>query len=221
MCGRFALYSPASKIAEVFEIVEPPEILPRYNVAPTDDIACIVQKGPERRLGRVRWGLVPWFTKEMKGPPLLNARSETIAGKPVFKKLFRERRCLIPAAGFYEWKKEGKLRLPSLFRRKDHAPMGFAGLWDTWHTPAGERLVSCTILTTAANALVEPLHDRMPVALRPELWADWLNVPDDDLDRWAERLAPYPAEEMERVAVSTRVNSVKNDAADLIEPATT
>lgn len=219
MCGRFALYTPASKIAEVFEVVEPPELPAHYNVAPTDNVLMVVKKGDERRMGFVRWGLVPWFSKGPKsGPPLVNARSETVASKPAFKRLLKEKRCIVPADAFFEWKKQGKAKLPYLFRLASHEPMALAGLWDTWHDEQGNRLVSCTILTTGPNDLVKPLHDRMPVVLPRSLWADWLDVPDDHPERWVERFVPFPAGEMESIAVSPKVNSVRNDGADLIEP---
>lgn len=223
MCGRFALYTPASRIAEVFEVLDPVDDLPaRFNVAPTDPVPVVLEnKEGVRKLGMVRWGLIPWFQKDAppKGPPLINARAETVATKPAFRDAFRRKRCLVPADGFYEWRKDGKERLPYLFRRKDHGLLALAGVWDSFTNADGERVGSCAVLTTDANALVAPLHDRMPAILHPGDWAEWLSRDEADFDRWRDRLAPYPAEEMERIRVDKRVNSVKNDDSSLIEPA--
>lgn len=220
MCGRFALYSPASKIAEVFEVLEPIEVKPRWNVAPTDAVLTIVQRQSDgqRRMGMMRWGLQPWFMRDQKGPPMINARSETIGSKPAFRQAFQQKRCIVPADGFFEWKKEGKSRIPYFFQRKDGRPLALAGLWDSWKDDDDVRHPSCTVLTTGPNALVEPLHDRMPVILHEADWGDWLMPRGEDLAEWKERLVAFPAEEMTVTRVSPRVNSVKNDDESCIVP---
>ena len=168
MCGRFTIDIPAELLTELFGLAEPPAVTPRYNIAPTQQIPVIRQYADrQNHLDYLRWGLIPsWFKDKPTSNLMINARSETVSEKPAFKQSIRYRRCVVVASGFYEWLTEGKK--PWYVRLKDRSPMVFAGLWDTWKSPEGEVVESCTILITASNRLVEPLHDRMPVILHPD-----------------------------------------------------
>lgn len=222
MCGRFTLQIPAEMLFEIFGIKEPQSfpIEPRYNIAPTQQIPVVRQYADyQSRLDSLRWGLIPTWTKDApSGPPLINARSETVAEKPSFRQAIKYRRCLIPASGFYEWKREGEKKTPMYIRLKNGAPMVFAGVWESWKGADGKTTDSCSILTTAANDLMEPIHDRMPVILHPDNWEQWL---DRDM-RDPEKLKPlyqlFPVGEMEMYQVSPMVNSVKNGGPELISP---
>jgi putative SOS response-associated peptidase YedK len=219
MCGRFALAARPEAVAALCGLPEPPDLFARYNVAPTQLVA-VVGDGPRhgRKLALFRWGLIPSWSPDTKGPPLINARAETVAIKPSFQELLRHRRCLIPASGFYEWAKSGGRKQPYLFRLRDGGPFAFAGLWDVWEGPAG-KVPSCAVITTAANELVAPLHDRMPVILPPDQFGLWLDRAVTDPAALLPLLKPYPAELMEAVAVNTRVNSARNEGPECIEPA--
>jgi putative SOS response-associated peptidase YedK len=185
----------------------------------------VATPGGPRELALLRWGLIPYWAKEAAiGNKMINARAESVAEKPAYKHSFKKKRCLVVADGFYEWKKEGKGKQPYLIRRSDKKPFAFAGLWSTWRDPqafVGERpepVETFTILTTAANDVLRPLHDRMPVVVRPEDFALWLDPAVDDAARLAPLLAPAPAEGWETVPVSRAVNSPAHDAADCVEP---
>lgn len=221
MCGRFTLTASGQLLMEELGLLSIPEdYRPRYNVAPGQPILA-ARDGDEGRKGAMlKWGLVPSWAKDPSiGNKMINARSETVAEKPSFRRAFDRRRCIIPADGFYEWRKDGKRKIPMRFRLRDGRPFAFAGLWEAWRPPGGEgeTLFTCTILTTAANELVQPVHDRMPVILTQEALDLWLDreVPGDGV---ASLLRPYPAREMEAYEVSPRVNSVANDDPELIEP---
>ena len=217
MCGRFLLYSPVDLLQRAFGFSELPNLQPRYNVAPTQTVPIIRRKeGGGRELTMVRWGLVPFWAKDLKiGSQLINARAETVTSKPAFRAAFAKRRCLVPADGFYEWqKREGsKLKQPMLIRRRDAAPFAFAGLWESWRGPDGE-VQTCTIVTTEANTVLRPIHNRMPVVLEPGVYDHWL----DPEQPGAELLLHCPDEWLEAFPVSTHVNNVRNDAAELITP---
>jgi len=219
MCGRFLLKSPVVELQGAFGFVERPNLEPRFNIAPTQTVAIVRLRanGDGRELALVRWGLVPAWAKEPSiGSRMINARAEGIATKPAFRAAFRQRRALVLADGFYEWRKvEGAGRKqPMLIRRRDHAPFAFAGLWERWRGPDGS-LETCTIVTTAANALLAPIHDRMPVILGPADHEAWL---DPARPNGEALLRPCPTEELEAVPVSTRVNSPRHDDATLLEP---
>jgi putative SOS response-associated peptidase YedK len=219
MCGRFAIYTPASRIAEIFEILEPlPELTPRWNVAPTDPIPVVTAVGGVRKLAMARWGLIPFFLKDKKGPPLINARVEGIADKPAFRLAIRERRCLVPADGFYEWKTDGKAKLPYLIKPADGGMFAFAGVWESYRDADNHKIVSCTILTRDPTVAIEPFHDRFPVILPKDQWAAWLSPRPDDLDGWLARFTSPQDDRVVATRVSTTVNSVKNDVASCIEP---
>jgi len=167
----------------------------------------------------MRWGLIPSWAKEMSiGNRMINARCESVHEKPAFRTAIRYRRCIIPANGFFEWKEEGGKKHPLYVRMKDDAIMGFAGVWDHWKHPDGEPLETCSILTTASNRLIQPLHDRMPVILHPEEYGLWLDREVTDPERLKALYQPYPADMMEMYPVSTLANSPRNDSPECIEP---
>jgi putative SOS response-associated peptidase YedK len=220
MCGRFTLQIPAELLAELFGLPDPSEVPARFNIAPTQQVAVIRQRdGGGNRLDFLKWGLIPsWAKAPSIGPKMINARSETLEEKPAFRSAFKLRRCLVPASGFYEWEVVGGKKIPRYFRLRGGAPMVFAALWESWRAPDGASVESCAILTTAANALVEPLHLRMPVILHSADFSSWLDGSLTDPGKLKGLLQPYPAEGMEGWTVSTLANSVKNDHSGLIEP---
>ena len=225
MCGRYLLKAPADALRRAFGFVEQPNLMARYNIAPTQDAPVIRERRQpkgERTLQMLRWGLIPWFAEDMKGGgKLINARAESIATKPFFREAFRKRRCLVPTDGFYEWRGDGKVKQPYLIQRRDREPFAFAGLWDRWipksRPPEPPHIDSFTIVTTQANALLKPLHDRMPVILAPEDYARWLDRGSSETDLRA-LLKPSREDLLAYVAVSPRVNAAAPDDAGLIEP---
>jgi len=218
MCGRFTIDISSEVISELFGLTEHPTISPRFNIAPTQQIQVIRQYADGgNHLDVLRWGLIPSWAKDLSiGARMINARCETVAEKPAFKQAIRYRRCLVLSSGFYEWTTEGKAKKPWYIRLKDGSPMIFAGLWDNWKSPDNTIVQSCTILTTSANPLIEPLHDRMPAILHPDEYRKWL---DREVTKPADLqylFQSYPADLMEMYPVSQSVNSPKNDSADLI-----
>jgi putative SOS response-associated peptidase YedK len=216
MCGRYELHTHPTAVALALGLEFPPEITPRYNIAPTQQVPIVRLREGERELSQLRWGLVPFWAKDPAiGNKLINARAETIASKPAFRESYRKARCLIPASGFYEWAKmtDGR-KQPVHIGMKDGSLFAFAGLWSRWG-PKGEALETCTIITTDANELCQQVHDRMPVILAPEHYAQWLDSAQPDP---AYLLRPYASDAMRVYPVSTRVNSPKNDDAAIIEP---
>ena len=226
MCGRFTQLRSWRELHELMDLIGAPlNLRPRYNVAPSQDVAVARATEEGRTLAMLRWGLIPSWAKDHSiGHKLINARSETAAQKPSFRSAFRHRRCLIPADGFYEWRRSGGTRQPWLFGLRDSAPMMFAGLWERWTVPEGAALTgplaerspgdaveTCTILTTAANGTVAPVHGRMPVILPPDDWDAWLAGGEVPLD-------PCPADAMTAWPVSTHVNRPANDDPRCIEP---
>jgi putative SOS response-associated peptidase YedK len=221
MCGRFNYRLTPAQLQEVFETLRIPDAdwTPRYNIAPTQPIVAIRQAADGREAVMMRWGLIPHWASAPAGPPNINARSETISTKPMFRDAFAKRRCLIPASGFYEWKQTGrKQKEPYHVQLKGGRPCAFAGLWDHWGHGDG-RIESCTIITTDANDLLRPLHDRMPVFLHKADYATWLDPDNDDPDELQSLLVPFPSEEMEAYPVSSVVNNAKNETPECIEPA--
>ena len=226
MCGRTTLTATPEELAEAFDLDELPALAPRYNIAPTQPMPVVRVDAARRRrkLTLVRWGLVPpWAADPKVGARMINARSETVARLPAFRDPFRERRCLVPASGFFEWRRAEKGRQPYLLRHRDGRLLALAGLWDRWQPAPGdtrpeEPLETCVVLTTPANELVARLHDRMPLILRAEDYEVWLDPKVRDPERLASLLRPFPAEEMVAIAVSPRVNSPANDDASLLEP---
>lgn len=232
MCGRYTVSSSGESIADLFDLSEVPALPARYNLAPTQEapVVRVAAPGAPRSLAPLRWGLIPYWAKEKGiGNKMINARAESASEKPAFRYSFRKKRCLVVADGFYEWKREGKAKQPYLIRRVDRRPFAFAGLWSSWRDPqlqaeegsGGERIAPAetfTILTTAANELMRPLHDRMPVIVPPERFDLWLDPTIEDAERLAPILAPLAADGWEAVPVSRTVNSPAHDAADCIEP---
>lgn len=217
MCGRFTLAAPAEQVAAQFQLAELPELAPRYNIAPTQQVAAVRSSESGRELALLRWGLVPSWAKDRSvGAKMINARAETAAEKPAFRSAMRQRRCIIPADGFYEWQAQADGKQPFYIRLTDGGSFGLAGLWEQWKSPDGEWLHTCTILTTTANALMQPLHDRMPVILPPEAYALWLDPALRDPEPLHALLAPYPADLMVAGPVSKAVNKVSNDGPSLI-----
>lgn len=220
MCGRYSLTTPAESVRRLFDYGDRPNLRPRYNIAPTDEVPVVrlARDGGARELVMMRWGLVPWWAEDTKiGAKTINARAETLARKPAFRDAFRERRCLVAADGFYEWRKEGKLRRPFRITRRDHGPFAFAGLWDHFTPAEGAPIVSFTIITTEANALLRPLHGRMPVIVGADDHRTWLS-PGAGAPALQALLRPFPDDELSFFEVSPRVNKVANDDASLIEP---
>jgi putative SOS response-associated peptidase YedK len=223
MCGRFTLTSPASKLVEFFSLLEPPaELTPRYNIAPTQFSLCIRGTDDGRDANWLRWGLIPsWAKHESEGVRLINARSETVATKPAFRNAFQSRRCLVPADGFFEWKKTGSHKQPYLIRLRSQEPMAFAGLWERWKSlETNDWLESFTVLTTSPNKLVADIHDRMPVILPQESQQPWLDQATPS-EAAMQLLVPYAEEHMEAFPVHRSVGNVKNDSADCIKPVET
>jgi putative SOS response-associated peptidase YedK len=216
MCGRFALKAPPAELITRFGLDECAAFKPRYNIPPGTDIP-VIRQSPEgkRVLHLLRWGLVPHWARDMSiGARLNNARGETVAVKPSFRDAFKRRRCLVPASGFYEWKTEDRIKQPYYISLKSGEPMALAGLWESWKGPDGNILRTACIVTTGANALMEPIHERMPVIISPEHWQDWLAEPVEKVERL---VAPYPAAGMQAWPVSRRVSKTVDDDAGLIE----
>ena len=212
MCGRYRLLSTEEEVAEFFEAERLEELHPRYNIAPSQPVPVLRQVGPGRTISMVRWGLVPSWAKDPSiGSRLINGRSETVLDKPSFREPFAERRCLVPANGFYEWKKVGQRKQPFHFGMNDGSLFAFAGLWDRWQSPDGTVLESCTILTTTPNQLLQDVHDRMPVILHRNHHDIWLTAPPAERQRLREMLVPFEAELMTRYEVSSIVSSPRND----------
>ena len=219
MCGRYTLSTSVESLAEEFGIAGPlPELQPSYNVAPTQEVPAVVAGGGgERRLEMLRWGLIPsWADDPGIGARMINARSETVAEKPSFRRAFKERRCLIPADGFYEWQKTNGGKQPYYLRMKSGRPFAFAGLWESWNGD-GNEIRSCTILTTNPNNIAREVHDRMPVILPPEVYEIWLDPDVREKEHLLSLLAPYPPGDMEAYPVSRRVNSPSNNEPSCVE----
>ena len=221
MCGRFDEALTLQQLAERFAAAyDELSFEPRFNIAPTQDVPCVVQGdgGPEIKL--FKWGLIPHWAKDAEiGHKMINARAETVAEKPSFRQSLQRRRCLVPATGFFEWKREGSSKQPYRITRHDGAPFAMAGLWDDWlDRESGEILHSFTIITTAAIEQFRELHDRMPVILQRKDERVWIDPEVSDTTRLHALLQPYGSKDLFCYAVSQRVNSPQNDAPDLIEP---
>jgi putative SOS response-associated peptidase YedK len=233
MCGRFTQTHSAEDIAATFGLAEIPQWPPRYNVAPTQVVPTISalrnpegtvatsgrdrQLKPDRQFKPLRWGLIPSWAKDLSiGAKLINARAETLQEKPSFRDAFKRRRCLIVADGFYEWKKQAGKKQPFYFRLENGELFAFAGLWDRWHSSEGDVLETCTIITTHANELAAPVHDRMPVILPPEHYDRWLDPNLQTTTDLQTLLRPYPTEAMSAYPVSAVVNSPTHDQPDCV-----
>ena len=225
MCGRYLVNPTGDQLASVFDLADVPQgFAPRYNVAPSQEVIVVGQRpgAPHRTAARMRWGLVPHFAESPKsGPRPVNAKAETVATNPAFRASFRTRRCLIPVSGFYEWTTEEGQKSPHLFRFTDALPAqlgAFAGIYDRWRaSPNDAPLDTCAVITTTANGVMKPVHDRMPVVLDPADFDRWLDpaTPESVLRRL---LVPCPEEWLTRCRVSPRVNSARAEGAELAEP---
>lgn len=221
MCGRFTLFTPASRLAEVFLPGEIISFTPRYNIAPSQPVLAMraALATGRRECAMLRWGLIPSWAKDAAiGNRLINARSETVAEKPSFRHAFRKQRCLIPADGFYEWQKLDRKKQPFYIRMRDGRPFVFAGLWEHWEERGESAIETCTILTTNANNTLSPIHDRMPVILPKSVYDLWLDSGISEQDRLLPLLHPYPDREMEAFPVGTIVNNPKVDDPGCIVP---
>jgi putative SOS response-associated peptidase YedK len=223
MCGRYRLSRRKQIIEEHFDAVSGEEDwTPRYNISPTQPVPVIRQhrREPRQELSLLRWGLIPSWAKDASGAArMINARSETAATQPAFRDALKFRRCLIPADGFYEWKKSGKLRQPYCFEVRDGELFAFAGIWEKWNDPSGGALETCSILTTTPNAVTAPVHDRMPVVLDPDAYDLWLDPGMKDVAAVSDLLKPYDARLMRSYPVSARINHVANDDEECSAPA--
>jgi putative SOS response-associated peptidase YedK len=219
MCGRYLLISPVEAMRRLFDVGGLLNLPARYNIAPTQDAPVVrLDRELRRELIQMRWGLIPAWAKDAAiGQRCINARAETLAEKPAFREAFRRRRCLVPADGFFEWQRKGGQKLPWRIGLADGGLTAFAGLWEGWRGPDGNRVRSFAIVTTAANRLVAPLHDRMPAMLAPDAFAAWLD-PQSQAPGLTSLLQPFPAELMTAHPVSRRVNDVRNDDPDCIRP---
>jgi putative SOS response-associated peptidase YedK len=221
MCGRFTQAQIAELDREVFRLLELPVLEPRYNIAPTQDVAVIRQRpSGERVMHFLRWGLIPsWASDPAIGNRMINARAETVHSKRAFEKPFRRQRCLIPADGFYEWKKTAEGKQPFYIHRRDGKPFAFAGLWDRWRDSSHGDVDSFTIITTTPNALLAPIHDRMPAILPSHSFDAWLDGTNRDPERLGALLGPYPEEELATYSVSRYVNKPSNEGPECVSPA--
>jgi putative SOS response-associated peptidase YedK len=223
MCNRYKQTHSREDLAERFQAWDEIEERARYNIAPTQQVVTVKQKRGKqsRTLSAMRWGLIPSDSLDMSvGNRLLNARSENVTKTAAFKDAIRTRRCLIPADGFYEWRRMGKVKQPYCFEVGDGELFAFAGLYDQWEGPDGQTIESCTILTTTPNDLVAEIHDRMPVIVPPDKYELWLNPEVEDFEAIREILKPYDPKLMHRYAVNTRLNDPKNEDADSAAPIT-
>jgi putative SOS response-associated peptidase YedK len=218
VCGRFAFYSPHEAVVRLFHVNDAPEIAPHWNIAPTHYVAA-VREAPDqsRRVSMLYWGLVPyWASEKSIGARMINARGETLKDKPAFRNAYERRRCLVLADGYYEWLRTGPVKQPYFIRLVSGEPFGMAGLWETWKDPAnGERLETCTIVTTIPAASIAHLHDRMPVIVPTASHAEWLDPNNRDTATLDRLLAPYPTQELAAHVVSRRVNDARNDEPEL------
>ncbi|MEI2471715.1 SOS response-associated peptidase [Peribacillus frigoritolerans] len=220
MCGRFTLFTDIEEIKERFDIQGSfdEEYQFSYNIAPSQSVLSVINDGVRNRLGYLRWGLIPFWAKDEKaGYKMINARAETIAEKASFRNAYKKKRCLIIADSFYEWKKTPERKIPMRIKLKNHAPFGMAGLWESWKSPEGISIYSCSVITTVPNELMTSIHDRMPVILKPEDEKDWLNPSINDPAYLQQYLKSFDSEQMEAFEVSNDVNSTKNNSPNLIQ----
>ena len=218
MCGRYSLIADLGTLAQRFSFdARQLSLEASYNIAPTQQVLTILG-GEQRRGGFMRWGLVPHWAKDLSGGArMINARAETVAERPAFRDALKRRRCLVLADGFYEWRRSPNGRSPMRIVMRSGEPFAFAGLWAVWRAPDGNRIPSCTIITTTANDLLAPIHDRMPVVLPQGLEELWLDRSVDDPDVLASVLSPYPDDALTAYEVSTLVNSAANNGPEVIE----
>lgn len=218
MCGRYSIADTGTIPIRFTGVHIGIDLKPRYNAAPSEELPVIINDG-ETHVELMRWGLVPFWAKDVKmGYKMINARAETVQEKPSYRKALAMQRCIIPADGFFEWKKAGREKTPYYFFLKDHGLFGFAGLYDIWKDKEGKDLRSYTIITTQPNTLLEPIHNRMPVILEKRDEETWLNPDETEAARLVKLLHPYSASEMDSYPVSHLVNSPANDTKEVIVP---
>ncbi|QHZ48443.1 SOS response-associated peptidase [Bacillus sp. NSP9.1] len=222
MCGRFTLFSEFDDIIARFAIKQmtsAEDYIPSYNIAPSQKILACINDGAHNRLGRLQWGFIPPWSKDEKiGYKMINARAETLSEKPSFRKPLVSKRCIIPADGFYEWKRvDAKTKKPMRIKLKSDGLFSFAGLWEKWQPADGKPVYTCTIITTKPNDLMKDIHDRMPVILKPGDEQEWLRPANQDIRYLESLLKPYPSDEMEAYEVQSLVNSPKNNFPELIK----
>lgn len=219
MCGRYALTADPQAIQVAFDLTTVPQDMPpRYNIAPTQPVAVITNDDP-KTLTFHRWGLIPSWAKDISiASKMINARSETIDEKPAFRTPLKRRRCIIPADGFFEWHQREKYKAPMFIHLKDNPVFGMAGLWEIWHSPEGDEIRSCTIITTEANDFMQAYHNRMPVILSKEDYETWLTPEEMPADLLKSLLKPFASDFMTAYEVSKLVNSPSNDVPDVIRP---
>ncbi len=224
MCGRFTLRTPLNRLVEQFLFdMQDTDVAPRFNIAPSQAVAAVRILGPgqPRRLSWLRWGLIPAWAKDRSiANQLINARGETVAEKPSFRSAFQRRRCLVLSDGYYEWKKSDppRKKQPYYIHRRDAAPFAFAGLWETWRDEQEAPIETCTIITTAANEITRPIHDRMPVILDRDDHAYWLDPGNADRESLQLLLRPDDSAALEAYPISTLVNSPRNESPDCVRP---
>jgi putative SOS response-associated peptidase YedK len=221
MCGRFTLTVNPAEVQETFSpYTFPQKFAPRFNIAPTQPV-MVIPNDDQNIADFFVWGLIPMWAKDPAiGNKLINARGETLEEKPAFRSSLKYKRCLILADGFYEWKSSGgkKVKTPFFIHMKDRKPFAFAGLWDSWNSPDGSLIKSCTIITTEPNELTGIIHNRMPVILHPRDYAKWLDPSPQTPDRLKSLIKPFPADRMDAYPVSTLVNTPANDTPELVVP---
>lgn len=221
MCGRFALHTRLEGLIEEFDVdeLEIEELDPRYNIPPSTRIPVVINRGGGNRLVWMRWGFVPSWDDDEDPMTITNARAETVAWKNAFKQAFRQRRCIIPADGFYEWKDTGDGKVPHYVTGSSGRPLGLAGIYEPWETPEGDEELTCTIITTDPNELVGSVHDRMPVMIRPSDRDRWLDMDVEDVQELVDLMGPVEGGTMDVWVVSAEVNSPRNDHPGLLEEA--
>lgn len=217
MCARFTMFSRGEDLRDVYDLKDIPVVTPRYNIAPSQTVIAIGTRADGHGFGAApfKWGFVPHWASDPDGPRPVNAKSETLTEKPMFRDSFRKRRCIIPATGYYEWRTEGKKKIPLYIRRRDGGMISFAGLWDCWKGP-NDKLLTCTIITTSANELTSSIHERMPVILPPEHFAQWLDRTITDTTALQSMLSPCPDSLLEIVPANPVVNSSRHEGEDCL-----
>jgi len=222
MCGRFTLTASVDQLMDRFDIeffLQEEEYFPSYNVAPSQSVLAVINDGSRNKMGFLRWGLIPPWAKDMSiGYKMINARAETLTEKPSFRNAYKKKRCLIVADSFYEWKRiDSKTKIPMRIKLKSNDLFAMAGLWENWKSPDGKSIYSCSVITTDPNELVQDIHDRMPVILRPEDEKYWLDPAITDTTKLNLLLKPLELDLMEAYEVSPLVNSPKNNSIELIQ----
>ncbi|MEW5821946.1 MAG: SOS response-associated peptidase [Cyanobacteriota bacterium] len=218
MCGRYTLQDAQEFLEHVFKIFDVPEFIPRYNIAPTQQVAAVRKIANKNQLAFLRWGLIPFWAKDITlSARMINARAESVYDKPSFKAAYKKRRCLIIADGFYEWERVNGKKQPYYFQLKNSQPFAFAGLWEKWNKTK-QTIESCTIITTTANELMSSIHERMPVIIDSNDYEMWLDSSFDDINILNTLLRPYPDSKMKMHPVNDRVNSPIYDFSECIAP---